>query len=65
MCRNDDSDVLEHVVPCPLISPTINVVISGQESDTKGWEMGAEYAMLLVTQRFRRCEKPDKLFYQL
>lgn len=61
VCRHDHADVLEGVVPCALVGPTVDIVKPRQSASLDCWDLGRDDGMLLEAQRHRRGQEPHQL----
>ena len=61
MGADDNPDVLQHRIPCLLLTPAINAIIPGQKPALYRTKMICDDSMLLLCKCHSRTKKPDKL----
>lgn len=60
-CRYDDASVADYGFPY-LLRPSLHVLVPGQESDRRRWDLQSDDLALLVTQQHSGSQKPHNLF---
>lgn len=61
MSADNNSDVLQHLVPCLLLTPPINTIIPREKPALYRMEMVCNDGVLLLGKCNRRTQKPNKL----